>query len=156
MNIEYVKTYIKSLFDNDGLPDYFVIKPLRKNIKHVANIKTIGKSYFMYKFKTFEYGFGKNFLLVYASALYDSIINMFNNYYTESEKEKYYIRLIINNETPVNNIIILLSALYKYSIENIKPDHDCCHQYMECSDAGHCITQNKEVSIFCSYRKKLD
>lgn len=156
MNIEYIENYIKSLFNNDGLPDYYVKKERHENVNDPDNIKTIGYSFFMYKFKTFEYTFGKNYLLVYETALNDNIFNMFKHYYIDTEKTDHYIRFIVNDDTPIDSINMLLSALYKYSKDNIKPDHDCCHQYIECSNIGHCVTPLKEISVFCSYRKKLE
>ncbi len=74
MNIKYVETYIKSLFEKDGLPSYFVIKPLRENVNDPDNIKTIGYSYFMFGFKMFEYKFGKDYILVYETPLSEDII----------------------------------------------------------------------------------
>jgi len=156
IDINYIENYMLSLFEQEKLNSFYMRKELRENVNDPENIKTIGYSYFMFGFKSFEYKFGKDYILVYETALSADIINSFNNYYRNSEKQNYYIRLIINDNTRLESIDTLISALYKYSKNNVKPDHDCCHQYMECSDARHCITQNKELSILCSYRKKLD
>lgn len=41
------------------------------------------------------------------------------------------------------------------TLELLPKDFSCCHLYMQCSDAKHCIHQNKRLALGCFYRKQL-
>ena len=49
---------------------------------------------------------------------------------------------------------IILDRLSKYRSK--ASSFGCCSSFMECSDAKHCVHENKLYSTACTYRKHLD
>jgi hypothetical protein len=58
----------------------------------------------------------------------------------------------------INDISLLncLDDFYKsFCNDCATTDIGCCHRYVECSDALHCLNDNIEISFSCAYRQNL-
>lgn len=51
---------------------------------------------------------------------------------------------------------LLVALLASYKAAHPKDQFGCCHQYVECSDAGKCLHPDQIYSLSCQYRKNLE
>ncbi len=50
----------------------------------------------------------------------------------------------------------ICTDIYDYCKNNIRGDYDCCHLFEQCSNQLKCIREDKQRSLLCRYRKKLE
>lgn len=65
------------------------------------------------------------------------------------------IKIKLNNHPTVDTWIDLVKSAVQTTLELLPKDFSCCHLYMQCSDAKHCVHQNNSLALGCFYRKQL-
>lgn len=66
-----------------------------------------------------------------------------------------YIRIIIHQSFDISSLMPALSTVLNAKIDHLPKLFDCCHLYMQCSDAGVCVQTDNIYSLNCGYRKVL-
>lgn len=71
------------------------------------------------------------------------------------DKEKKFVNIPFRGPEDIDKHSQLLQRALKTIIERVPKEFDCCHLYMECSDAKKCVYPDKAVSLTCGYKKIL-
>lgn len=74
----------------------------------------------------------------------------------QTKSEEGYIRLILDQEHPVESYTDFLATVTEATIDRLPKVWDCCSRYMECSDAKACVHPDKVFALDCGYRKVLN
>lgn len=71
----------------------------------------------------------------------------------------YYTRILVNDSYSLKSLIdYIFSLLEDYVDSHYISDSafDCCHRYMECSDAHRCTCPDRLYAKGCTYKAKLE
>ena len=69
--------------------------------------------------------------------------------------EAKYTRVLIDELHPVESYTDLLMTLVGKSVERFPKEWDCCHRYLECSNAKKCVNPDRLFALGCGYKKIL-
>lgn len=72
-----------------------------------------------------------------------------------SKSDPKYLRLLIDDDHPVEQYSDFLIAITKESVNRYPKDWDCCSRYLSCSQAKKCVHPNSTFALGCGYRKIL-
>lgn len=90
-----------------------------------------------------------------VQTLFSDLIS--KDYPTQRTKsEENYIRVLVDQDHPIESYIDLLLAITGASIDRLPKVWDCCSRYLECSDAKTCVHPDKVFALDCGYRKILN
>lgn len=64
-----------------------------------------------------------------------------------------FYRIKITDEDMLKQIC---TNIYEYCKSNLRGEYDCCHLYEQCSEQMKCVRPDKQRSLLCRYKKKLE
>jgi len=75
--------------------------------------------------------------------------------YKSVKSELKYIRVLIDEERPLESYHNLLIKAATESVNRYPKEWDCCSRYMDCSNAKTCTHPDKGFALGCGYRRIL-
>lgn len=138
---------------NDYVNEIFKLTPLTTTIKGEEEKTEIGFSVTIFGVLGFRCYYKGKWKDWYEMTLdfYKSLKISDNDYTVEFLNNSIVKVKILNKEDEET----YLRQIYYCCRDNLPHEFDCCHRYMECSDALKCINPDLRRAVLCSYRKKL-
>lgn len=73
----------------------------------------------------------------------------------QKAKDSNFIRVFIPPASSAPDYSDFWASVLSLAVDRIPNEFDCCSQYVECSNAGRCISSQKELALGCGYKKIL-